>query len=87
MLVWSDTDTDDVHILISYSPPSRPTSSSSLLPPPRYSLVPQGINDLVTPFFFVFLMEATGADEETVASGLVMQQISSSQIEQVCIMY
>merc|ERR1712216_433018 len=43
----------------------------------------QGINDLVTPFFFVFLMEATGADEETVASGLVMQQISSSQLEQV----
>ena len=39
----------------------------------------------MTPFFFVFLMEATGADEESVSSGLVMDNISPSQIEQVCV--
>jgi hypothetical protein len=32
----------------------------------------QGINDLVTPFFFVFLREQTGAGDEDVSSGAVV---------------
>jgi hypothetical protein len=32
----------------------------------------QGINDLVTPFFFVFLREQTGAGDEAVSSGSVV---------------
>ena len=32
----------------------------------------QGINDLVTPFFFVFLREQTGASDEDVSAGRVM---------------
>jgi hypothetical protein len=43
----------------------------------------QGINDLVTPFFFVFLMEITGENEEAVASGRVMSQVTPLQLKQV----
>jgi hypothetical protein len=37
----------------------------------------QGINDLVTPFFFVFLREQTGAGDEDVSSGSVVGEEGS----------
>ena len=43
----------------------------------------QGINDIVTPFFFVFLMEVSGLGEDEVASGRVMMSLPTEHLQQV----
>lgn len=43
----------------------------------------QGINDLVTPFLYVFLLDATGASPDDVASGRVIGGVSEQVLAQV----
>jgi len=43
----------------------------------------QGINDLVTPFFFVFLKEVTGAADGDVSTGKVMEGLSQELLDGV----
>ena len=67
--------------MLTVLPTALQAAPTALLPRPRRP--PQGINDLATPFFVVFLQEATGAPDAAVYSGTALAALDAAQLRRV----